>query len=248
MASRTQELPVSPFATVTGHNGLIDKYFYFAMSLLIAAIVIAGFSQTVEANLIHAAPARPLLLWIHGSVFSGWVLFYILQSALVRTRNVRIHRTLGWFGVALAACMVPLGFIIAVIMARFDTFTLHEPGQAQFLIIPLYDMAAFGTLVTLAILWRSKPELHRRLLFIATCGLLDAAFGRFLYIFNNGYFFPCLDAVILLGVARDLLVTRRIHRVYLVTLPILAVAQTIVTQTWLHASPWWMSIAHRILG
>jgi hypothetical protein len=248
MASRTQGLTASSFPTFTGRNGLIDKYFYFAMSLFIAGLVVAGFSRTVDHNLIHAAPARPLLLWIHGAAFSSWVLFYILQSALVRTHNVKVHRTVGWFGVALGACMVPLGFTIAVIMARFDTNVLHQPGGEAFLIIPFYDMVAFGILLSLAILWRAKPELHRRLLFIATCGLLDAAVGRFDYIFDHGYFFPCLDAVILLGVVRDLLVNRRIHKVYLVTLPILAVVQTIVTQTWLRSSPWWMNIAHRIIG
>ncbi|HVC47434.1 MAG TPA: hypothetical protein VND90_09325 [Terracidiphilus sp.] len=248
MASRSQGLAAPAFPALAGRNGLIDKYFYFAMSLVIAAIVVAGFSRTVDQHLFHASPPRPFLLWIHGAAFSGWVLFYIFQSALVRTHNVKVHRTLGWFGVALGACMVPLGFTVAVVMGRFDTHVLHYPGMDAFLIVPFYDMAAFGTLVTLAILWRSKPELHRRLLFIATCCLLDAAFARFDYIFNHGYFFQCLDAVILLGVVRDLLVNRRIHKVYLVTMPILAVAQTIVTQTWLRASPWWTHIAHRILG
>jgi hypothetical protein len=248
MATRTQGLTAPAFPAFTGRNGLIDKYFYFAMSLLIAGLVIAGFSRTVDHNLIHAAPARPLLLWFHGAAFSTWIAFYIFQSALVRTHNVRIHRTLGWFGVALGACMVPLGFTVAVVMGRFDAHILHQPGGEPFLIVPFYDMAAFAILFTLAILWRGKPEFHRRLLFIATCGLLDAAVGRFDYIFNHGLFFPCLDAVILLGVVRDLLVNRRIHKVYLVTLPVLAVAQTIVTQTWLRSSPWWTSIAHRILG
>ncbi|MGB6974170.1 MAG: hypothetical protein WBD67_05760 [Terracidiphilus sp.] len=248
MASGTQGLTAPSIPAFTGRNGLVDKYFYFVMSLLIAGLVIAGFSRTVDQNLIHAAPARPLLLWFHGAAFSSWVAFYIFQSALVRTHNVRIHRTLGWFGVALGACMVPLGITIAVIMSRFDTHILHEPGQAQFLILPFYDMVAFGTLFTLAILGRGKPELHRRLLFIATCCLLDAAFGRFGFLFNHHLYLPCLDGVILLGVVRDLLVNRRVHKVYLVTLPILAFAQTFITYTMITAPAWWMHIANRIIG
>jgi hypothetical protein len=65
-------------ATTIGFRGWVDKYFYFAMSLLIAAIVIWGFSHTIDANLFHGAPPRPLLLWIHGAAFSLWVAFYIL--------------------------------------------------------------------------------------------------------------------------------------------------------------------------
>ena len=52
-------------------------------------------------------------------------------------------------------------------------------------------------------------------MFIATCGLMDAAFGRFDYLFDNNLFYACLDLLILLGVARDLLVDRRINKVYL---------------------------------
>ena len=109
-------------------------------------------------------------------------------------------------------------------------------------------MAAFAVFFGLAVLWRKKPELHRRLLFIATCGLLDAAFGRFDYIYNHGLFFPCLDGVILLGVLRDLYVNRRIHKVYAYALPPLMVVQAFVTYTWKSSSGWWVHIAHAILG
>src|SRR5450432_2501447 len=74
----------------------LSRYFYFSMSLLLAALVVWGFSRTVETNLFHASPPRPLLLWIHGAAFSTWIVFFILQSALVRTKKVSIHRLLGW--------------------------------------------------------------------------------------------------------------------------------------------------------
>lgn len=91
----------------------LSRYFYFCMSLVFAGLVVWGFSRTVNDNLFHAALPRPLLLWIHGAAFSGWVLFFIAQSSLVRTHNVRVHRSLGWFGAALGTAMVVLGFTIA---------------------------------------------------------------------------------------------------------------------------------------
>ena len=108
-------------------------------------------------------------------------------------------------------------------MTRFDMVQLHQSGVDAFLSIPFYDMIAFGVCIALAIYWRTKPELHRRLIFIATCGLMDAAFGRFDYLFNNNLFYPCLDLLIILGVARDLLVDRRVHKVYLYAAPLLIV-------------------------
>ncbi len=74
--------------TFTGRNGILHRYFYFAMSLLIAATVVVGFQRTVNDNLFHPAIPRPFLLWIHGAVFSAWVIFFILQSTLVRVHKV----------------------------------------------------------------------------------------------------------------------------------------------------------------
>lgn len=236
---------MKPFA---GPCGLVDKYFYFAMALLFPVIVVSGFSRTVNDNLLHPAIPRPLILWFHGAAFSSWVVFFMFQSVLVRTRNVRWHRFFGWFGAALGAAMVPLGIATAIVMARFDAYQLHQTGAEPFLIIPFYDMAAFGTLLALAIAWRKKPELHRRLIFIATCGLLDAAFARSDFIFNHSLFFFCFDLVIGLGVVRDLIVNRRIHRVYLIALPTLIVLQSLAILIWRSEAAWFVRIAHAILA
>jgi hypothetical protein len=233
---------------MAARNGLLSRYFYFAMSLLVAAIVVSGFSQTVDQNLFHAAVPRPPILWVHGSVFFTWVLFFILQSSLVRLRKVSVHRFLGWFGAGLATVMVPLGITTSIVMTRFDMKTLHETGVDAFIAIPFYDMIAFGVLIALAIYWRKKPDLHRRLIFIATCGLLDAAFGRFEYIFDHNLYFPCLDLVIVLGVARDLLVDGRVHKVYLYALPMLFVGQALAVYAYTINPPWWQAITHAILG
>jgi uncharacterized membrane protein YozB (DUF420 family) len=104
----------------------------------------------------------------------------------VRIRKVSTHRFLDWFGTALAALMVPIGIITGIVMARFDIahYTMPDAIAAKadiqaFLAIPFWDMLAFPILVGFAILWRKKPELHRRLLCIATCCLMDAPFCRY---------------------------------------------------------------------
>jgi hypothetical protein len=73
------------------------------MALLIPAIVVLGFSTTINQNLIHPAIPRPFILYVHAAVFSGWLLFFLVQSALVRTHHVRWHRSTGWFGAAFGA-------------------------------------------------------------------------------------------------------------------------------------------------
>jgi hypothetical protein len=243
--------PAVPRTSTTTDNPLkrfLSRYFYFLMSLMFGTLVVMGFSRTVKANLFDAHPARPFLLWIHGTAFCAWVVFFILQSGLVRIRKVSWHRFLGWFGAALAATMVVLGTVIAIIMARFDAVQLHMPGTDAFLSIPFYDMLTFGTFVALAIYWRTNPDFHRRLLFISTVSLMDAPIARFDFIFNHNLFFLCLDAMILLGVARDLIVDRRVHKVYLYALPPLIVGQNLAIYLWRANPSWWQSITHAILA
>jgi hypothetical protein len=243
------EKKLSP-TTLTGRNGILCRYFYFSMSLLMAVIVVAGFKRTVNHSLFHPTVPRPFILWIHGAAFAGWVIFFICQSTLVRIRKVSWHRSIGWFGAGLATVMVPLGVTTAIIMARFDTVQLHQnqSDADAFLSVPFYDMIAFGVLVALAIYWRTRPELHRRLIFIATCGLMDAPVARFDYVFDYNLFFPCLDLLILLGVGRDLLVDRRVHKVYLFALPLLIIGQSLATYMWRSNPSWWQGITHAILG
>jgi hypothetical protein len=232
MTTRPAALP-RPHSTPAA---FLRQYFYFSMSLLIAVVVVYGFSQTIGQNLLHASPLPPFILTIHAIVFPGWVLFYILQSVLVRTRNVPLHRTLGWFGLALGVGILVLGYVTATTMDRFQ-LQQHTLDSPAFLIIQLMDLTSFAILFALAIYWRRRPEYHRRLMLIASCGLTDAAFGRF-PILPLAFAPGGVDALILLGILRDLIVDRRIHKVYLYAFPSLLLFQIFCMQTYLHTSPW----------
>jgi len=166
----------------------------------------------------------------------------------VRTRKVSVHRALGWFGATLAALMVVLGIAVAVVMTRFDTVVLHQKGVEAFLSIPFLDMLLFGSCIALAIYWRTKPEYHRRLIFIASCLLMDAAIGRFEFMFNHSLFYAALDCLILLGVVRDWVVDKRVHKVYLYALPSLIVVQSLAIYAWRINPKWWQAITQAIVG
>ena len=201
------------------------QYFYFFMSLLIAATVVYGFSHTIDHKLIHPSPLPPFVLYIHA---------------------VRVHRGLGWFGVGLAVAVVVLGAWTSASMVRFSIQQKDPFNSTAFTIVQVMDLASFAVPFALAIYWRKKPEFHRRLVLIASCALLDAAFGRFPEL--PLVFSPAgVDALICLGVVRDLIVERRVHKVYLYALPILIVCQIAAMETFVHASPWWVNVANRIL-
>ena len=216
------------------------------MSLLILFVVIDGFSYTIDRNLLHPNIPPPPILYLHSFVFSAWVLLFILQSALVRWRNVRLHRTLGWVGVGLAISMVVLGYTTSTIMTKLSIQYRAPFPTVYFFIVDIMDLVCFAVPLSLAIYWRRRPEFHRRLMLIGTCALMEAAFGRMPI--SQIYLGPIgVDALILLGVARDIIVERRIHKVYLYALPPMILLQVIAEYTFVQRSSWWTGIGNYLL-
>ena len=97
----------------------LDRFFYLGMGLLVAAVVIFGFGQTIGANLLHPDRPRPWILPIHAIVFASWVVLFITQSALVRASRTAVHRRLGIFGAALGGILPFFGVATALVMQHY---------------------------------------------------------------------------------------------------------------------------------
>jgi uncharacterized membrane protein YfcA len=84
---------------------------------------------------------------------------------------------------------------------------------AGFLIIPLGDMVLFGGFFGAAILYRRKPEIHKRLILLATVALLFAAIGRLSFVLGRGpVALLAWLSPLLVAMAYDGLVSRRVRR------------------------------------
>lgn len=225
----------------------VGRDFHLALALTVAAVVAVGFGRTANANLVHPPSPRPPILYIHAAIFTGWVLLFVAQVALVRLRRVAWHRRLGLFGMLLGALMPMVGIATALAMTRLRRAEGSTGGEA-FLVISLFDMLAFATTFGLAMRWRRRPEYHRRLLVMATCGLTVAAFARFPGgLMPDDAWYLGVDALLLAAAAHDWRVMRRVHRVYLYGVPALMLGQA--TAMWIYKSnaPAWIAIAEVLL-
>jgi hypothetical protein len=228
-----------------------DDWFFFYAAWIIAAVVVYGFAQTVSQRLLHASVPRPLILWLHAGVFVGWLCIFILQTTFVRIRRVRWHRTLGVAGLLLGAAMVVLGVTTTLVMGHFDiVHGLRDPDSARaHLAIPLNDMIFFASAVAAAAWWRKRPEVHRRLIFIASCLLTAAAFPRFPFSAVRalpGY--AGVDLLLLVGIAYDFARHGRIHRVYALALPPIIVGQSLALWLVLKRPAGWLQIGQHLIG
>ena len=191
-------------------------WFYNGMSVLIAAIVFAGFYRTFYLSPWLHGPALSPLRIVHGVAFSAWILLFVAQTTLVAAGRTDIHRRLGVAGVVLAAGMVVLGTVLAIGNAREG----HAPPgipPLPFLLIPLTDMLVFPLFVAAAVWYRHRPETHKRLMLLATLSLLAAAVARLptaLAAAGPLFYFGVVDLLILAGVVYDLVTRRKVHPVY----------------------------------
>ena len=185
--------------------------------------VLAGFASTNDPRFFAGGPTATLtggpfsaLVHVHGALFTAWVLLFVVQTALVSSRRVAVHRRLGVAGGVLAAAMVVAGTSIAIATAARGS---APPGgdPLAFLAIPLFDMVLFATFVAAALARRRDKEAHKRLMLLAYVSIIVAAVARLPGVLRLGppAFFGLSFLFVVVAGIYDFLSRRRVHKVYL---------------------------------
>lgn len=195
-----------------------ERWFFFYLAAAVFVTVVAGFgSQVVTGRSWFTA--FPWQVHVHVAVFSSWIILYVAQNWIVATgRGIALHRQLGWFGAAIAALMVPLGIggtLAAVARGAINgVFPL-----GIFLALDILHLLGFGSLTFAAIRLRAEAAWHKRLMYCGTVLLTAPALSRLFGFLPIGNLMPLaviatLLLFVLVGIAFDRLVWRRIHPAY----------------------------------
>ncbi len=191
-----------------------DHLFFSATSILILICVLVGFGPTYFFAGVFRAHLPSVIIHFHAAVFSCWIFFLVIQTALVSAHRVDIHRRVGLFVFGLACLMVIFGLLAgANLLAR--NVAPRGMDARTFYIVPFSEMVMFPILVFLAYRARKDPAAHKRFILIATVALLGVAFTRFHVALLYRTIFPALLAsysFLLLLAVYDLWSTRKLHR------------------------------------
>jgi hypothetical protein len=195
-----------------------DRRLYILAAIVTPLIVLAGFARTYYLKPFFNTPDLPgRIVHLHGIVMTAWVLLFITQVSLVAKRKTRVHQRLGIAGGVLAALVVIVGVLTALFAAARGA--TPGPPALAFLVVPLGDMLIFSVLIGLALYFRRKLQVHKRLMLLAAINLLTPAIARIplSFIANGGplAFFGLTDLVLLAFVAYDTGKHRRLHPVFL---------------------------------
>jgi hypothetical protein len=210
---------------------------YLGLALAVSATAFWGFTYTYFTPLLTGTyPAVSPAVHVHGWSFFLWFLLLPFQALLIVRGRRRTHVTLGVASLALAAVMVFTGVLVASV--RIDVgLSATEPDEfttfwKSFGQLVMYNMMLFVGFYGTAIARRNQPEVHKRMMVLASASVLPAAIFRIIVALTGAYWLATpgwvmpaaffLPAVfVLAGMVHDRVVRGSIHRAYIVGLTVL---------------------------
>ncbi len=213
----------------------LDHRFYLGMALAMGFGVFAGFTRTYYARSYFHSPDIPIWVHVHGAVFTGWMLFYILQCLLAMYGGMKLHRSLGIVGGLLASGVVIMGSAVAIRQAREGRF-FPFPDVYSSLTVSFGQMALFALFIYLSLKMRRDGEAHKRFILMATQLFFFPAFGRLLHGIHLVTMLLAL-CFYFAGPLYDRVTRGSIHRAYRLGVPLLILTMPPFGVLASHASP-----------
>jgi hypothetical protein len=171
--------------------------FFFAFAVTLLAIVIVGFAPSLFMRFAFDPPPMPFYLHLHGVILTGWFVLLVMQAWLIRVDNPALHRKLGYFAAAYGAAVVVGGLMASLnVVSRelgsgvtFDmdmadidpalgvgiTFLTFVSGVIW---SNIASVSGFAVLLAAAVYFRRRPDVHKRLILVATVGIMGPPLAR----------------------------------------------------------------------
>jgi hypothetical protein len=191
---------------------------YLPIAALALAMAISGFWSTYFGPLLTGTVQAIPMIHVHAAVFVGWLLLVGAQAYLAATGRMRLHRRVGEVGMYWGLLVIVVGTTTAFVVfdQRVDAGDLQRAQVGLF--VPLTDLMVFIPFFAAAWIWKSRPELHKRLIVVATTILLIAAVHRITFLGPRPRPPALLLAIwlapIYIAMIFDWIRTRRVHLVY----------------------------------
>ncbi len=153
--------------------------FFFCMTLAMCFFVFGGFGMhSFWPALQGKFPPAPPVVHLHALLFVSWMLLLVVQSALVGTGNVKLHRSLGLWGVAHGTAVITMGLMMQLIASGAGYFAGRSPGTDG-LYLGLLAFAGFAIMFSIAIRNRNRPQVHRCMVLFAMLPVIPPGVNRF---------------------------------------------------------------------
>lgn len=221
---------------------------YVGLAVLAALIAVVGFWPTYFGPLVAGTVDKIPIIHFHAAVYMGWLVLFMTQAVLAATGRVASHIKLGRIAIGYGVLVIAAGLLAAFGMFALRVRAGDVAAAQRALLGPLLDMLVFAPLFAAAVYYRRKPELHKRLMIVATTSLLIAAVGRMPFLGqprNLLLVHMIWAAPILIAMAHDFWRQRKVHLVYVIGLIVLVLEGPLVRIV-VRDTDGWLNITARL--
>ena len=156
-----------------------DRGLFLAAGVLFPLLVLAGYFKSYYFSaFFDVRPVANALVHAHGIVMSVWVLYFVAQLLLVRSKNIKLHMTLGFAGIGLAAIVVVVGILTAWDAQMVRHAAPPGANPHSFFLVPVFDMLLFVLFFAGAVYYRKRPAEHKTLMLLTALNFIPAALFR----------------------------------------------------------------------
>lgn len=217
--------------------------YFLAAACLALAVVLMGFWTTFILPSFKGEFSAPAVIYVHGAFLFLWSLVLLVQSSLIHAKKVRVHLTIGYIALAVAAGVVISTMAVGVYTMKRDLGAGLGRIAVSSLVGTFTAPIIFAILVSLAVKYRRRPEIHKRLMLLAMIAIIWPAFFRFRHYFPSvpspeiyfGMFLPNL--MIVISMIWDKVRNGRIHPVFLIAGTAL-IAENVAEALLFDTPPW----------
>jgi hypothetical protein len=259
----SSDAPTTPFgaAPIPARRLRFADHRFYAWACVAAFVVVfAGFARTYYLRFLFGRPPLPWLLHLHGALMTSWFVLFFVQTRLIASHRIHLHRRLGVFGAMLAGLMVIVGAAVALRDTARDMHRPHVGGPPPLMVMGFFFavLLVFATLVGAALLLRRRRDYHKRLMLLSCLSMVGPGLTRIPFtqvpavaFLKSGGLFGLFGLDLLLVyacIAWDTWRHRRLHPAFVGGALLMIAAEDsgliwlfLATPTWNHFATWLMS-------
>jgi hypothetical protein len=230
----------------------VDR-FYAGMAWLFVLVAVVGFAPRSFAIVTGTMPIPPLVVHLHAAVMASWVALLATQATLSLTGRMDLHRKWGLASLVVGPLVLTMLIAVTIVRQNAAAGTPGGPIVNNILFLQIRSILLFPTFF----IWglrtrRTDPQMHKRMMLLATLMLLDAAIARMNWLpynqFPRSYLAVHLYLLLLLvpALLHDLLRQGRIHRAWVWGLALLV--PWVVATEFVWDSHWWRVFGPKLVG
>lgn len=240
--------------TFLGTNSISPRP-YLPATILVIAIAFIGFWPTYFGPALQGRVDVPPVIHLHAFIYVTWLALFATQVTLAATGRVKLHMQLGRWIMAYGVLLV-IGGLMAAAQGFGTRLATEDVFRAQrWLFGILRDLVFFVPFLVAGWIYRAKPEIHKRLMIMATAILVLPAVSRMTFLGTPvplWKFMLVWPMPVYLLMIHDFYKKRLIHPVYLIGLATMFTMRLILpfgsSHTWQVLAGWITSFYRATLG